>query len=80
MDLPEIKRDLVNFVKDEKGTMTKKNVLKAGLAIGTLIGLSTNVSAHHIDSYTHSNSLGLSYTEPEGIGTHSHHYQHGDSC
>ncbi|MBI4441342.1 hypothetical protein HY639_04180 [Candidatus Woesearchaeota archaeon] len=80
MDLPKIKRDLGAFVRDEKGTMTKKNILKAGVALGTLVGLSTSVSAHHIDSTPHSNSLSLNYVDPNAVGSHSHHSQHQDGC
>ncbi len=82
MELPKIKRELVNFVRDEKATMTKKNMLKAGVALGTLVGISTTVSAHHISTVPppHSNSLSMNYDDPDVVGQHSHHTQHQESC
>ena len=79
MQLPQIKRDLKNFICDEKGTMAKKNILKAGLAVGTLVGLTRSAFAYHSDVATqHGNTLTLSYNDPEGVGQHSHHASHAN--
>lgn len=77
MHLPQIKRDLIHFIRDEKGTMTKKNILKAGLAVGTLVGFTRSAFAYHSDVATqHGNTLTLSYNDPDGVGQHSHHASH----
>lgn len=82
VELPKIRRELSNFIRDEKAMMTKKNMLKAGIALGAFMGLSTTVSGHHVNTVPtpHSNSLSLSYEDPEAVGQHSHHTQHAESC
>ena len=78
--IPKIKKELKKFIKDESGKISKKSILKAGAAVSMATFLATEVSAHHVQSFTHSNSLGLSYSGDTATGTHTHNMIHNQSC
>jgi len=78
--LPQIKKELKHFISDESGGTTKSSIIKTGIALGGLMALSESVAAHHVESYSHSNSLALSLESDAGVGRHSHHGQHSSGC
>lgn len=75
---PKIKKELKRFVEDERGTISKKSILKVGVALTAITFLSSQVSAHHVSSISHGNSLGVVDSVPEA--THTHSFTHNQSC
>ncbi len=74
----KIKRTLIQFLKDEEGNITKENILKLGIALGTVsFALVNNVAADHS---SHTNTIDGSSTTQSGActvqGTHTHHGSH----
>ena len=72
--LPEIKKNIKEFVSDESGLVSKDKILKASFALGVgSILLSASVSAAHT---SHTNELTASFSSQKLTGMHSHHGQH----
>lgn len=74
--LPEIKKSLSNFVKDENGLISKDNILKLGVATGIAAVLLT--STVHADHTEHSNTISGNFDSSAKTltGTHTHVMQH----
>lgn len=74
--IPKIEKSVREFIKDESGSVTKDNILKAGIALGVasfaLMGTAT------ADHTSHTNNLSGTYDDPTKsiTGSHSHHGQH----
>ena len=80
---PKIKQSLKDFVEDESGIITKEAIIKGGIAIGGILTLSQSALAHHVESYSHTNSLSLTIVDAEGegaMGEHSHSVDHSSGC
>jgi hypothetical protein len=71
--LPEIRRDVSEFISDERGLVSKEKILKATFALG--VGSTILSAAAHAQT-THSNTLTVQYAEPNAAGSHSHHASH----
>ena len=72
--LPEIKRDIKEFVSDEKGFVSKDKILKASFVLGmTSLLLANTASAATV---THTNTLQGDWSAPTITGTHTHHASH----
>lgn len=77
---PKIKKEIKYFLYDESGSMSKENILKAGITLGATYLLVKDVSAHHTSSTTHTNTLTLQSMQSSVTGTHSHHSNQIDGC
>jgi hypothetical protein len=77
--LPEIKKDIRQFVSDESGFVSKDSILKVGIALGAASLLLAN--AARADAPLHTNGISsasfnsATYTLS---GQHSHHGNHGN--
>ena len=78
---PKIKKEVKHFVADESGVISKKNLLKTGIAIGGILALAHTVSAHHVSGWAHTNTLTIQETD-EGTyqGRHGHEHWKTDRC
>jgi hypothetical protein len=67
--IPKVKKSIVNFIKDEKGSISKSNLIKGALFLGMMGGLSSKA----FSTTTHKNSV-----SPDGIcsSTCVDHYNH----
>lgn len=77
-DLPKIKKRVNAFLVGEEGKISKKNVIKLGVVLGSVAAsglFAKNVHAGH-SNWTHGNELSVSYSHPEGTGDHQHHANH----
>lgn len=73
--LPEISRDIKEFISDESGFVSKDKILKAGFALGIAsLLMANNVSA----ATTHTNTLSGSMAGNTLTGTHTHHGSHSN--
>lgn len=73
--LPEIKRDIKEFIADEKGFVSKDKILKVSFVLGMTSLLLSNTAAA---ATTHTNTLSGSYSAPTITGTHTHHGSHSN--
>lgn len=71
--LPEIKKDIKDFIADEKGFVSKDKILKASFVLGMTSLLLTNTAAAATE---HTNTLEGSWSAPTLTGTHTHHGSH----
>jgi hypothetical protein len=73
--LPEIKRDIKEFVRDESGFVSKDKILKAGFALGMASMIFAGTAAAHT-SHTNTFSQDFDDTSISLTGSHTHHGQH----
>ena len=84
MKLPEIKKEVKDFLSEDSGIITKESIIKTGLLVGATLGLAKNVRAAcgcPPPVWCHTNSLSLGY-DPDtssATGSHAHHGEHS-SC
>jgi len=73
-----MKRKLEDFMKDETGKVSKKNIMKIGVGTISAIGLMSSMSALNAHALvTHSNAPSPdSVTTVCGDGTHANHASH----
>ncbi len=73
VDIPKIKRKIIDFLSKEDGKISKDALLKAGLLAGATIFASAMAGAQT----AHSNTLNApSYSSPTASVSHSHHASH----
>jgi len=76
MKLPEIKKEVAEFLSEESGVITKESIIKTGIIIGGMLALAKTATAA-CEQYDHTNSLSLEVTGGNtAIGSHNHHAQH----
>lgn len=77
MKLPEIKKEVKDFLSEDSGVITKENIIKTGILVGGVLALAKNVSAA-CARWDHSNDMGLAYDPASNTatGTHTHHAEH----
>lgn len=74
--LPEIKRDIKEFVSDERGFVSKDKILKAAFVLGAASLFLASSAAAQADHTQHINELSSSFSDQTLTGSHSHHGQH----
>ncbi len=77
---PKLRKDIKRFVRDERGTITKESIIKMGVGLSMLAILAADVSAHHVSSAVHSNTITLVDNEGSVQTEHSHAVSHGQAC
>ena len=71
--LPEIKRDIKEFVSDERGFVSKDKILKISFVLGmTSLFLAGTAAAQT----THTNTISGNFAGQTLTGSHTHHGQH----
>ena len=80
--LPKVEKELKDFIGDEEGKMTRKDVAKLGVSIAVL-GMMMQPGAAQGGTTTHTNTAQLA--NPPGacashtnVTTHSNHSNHSD--
>ena len=71
--LPEIKRDIREFVSDESGFVSKDKILKAAFVLGAASLLFAGSAAAQT---THTNTISGDFSDQTLAGSHTHHGQH----
>ena len=71
--LPEIKRDIREFVSDERGFVSKDKILKAAFVLGATSLLLAGTAAAQA---THTNTISGSFAGQTLTGSHTHHGNH----
>ncbi len=72
--LPEIKKNIKDFISDESGFVSKEKILKASFAVGFATLALVNTAA--ADHTSHTNSISGSFSGSTVTGSHTHHGSH----
>ena len=76
--LPILKKKIHSFLTKEEGHISKEAIIKTGILIGiAATGLLKTADAQKTIQDIHSNSLSLSSTSGDVIGTHGHSHVNG---
>jgi len=74
--IPKIKKSVKDFVEDENGIISKNNILKIGIAAGSIaILIAATAYADH-SKHTNDVSGNVDSDTKELTGTHTHHSVH----
>lgn len=69
------------FISDERGTISKKSVLKGGTALGSIVFLADLASGHYPNTASHNNMVSTETTDRGEIhGVHNHSITHYNGC
>ena len=80
MKLPEIKKEVKDFLSEESGIISKESVIKTGIVIGGILAAAKNVVGEHgfeENRVIHKNDIKLLHEAGQPVNaSHNHHANH----
>ena len=77
MKLPEIKKEVKDFLSEESGIISKENIIKTGIVVGSILAATKNIFAADNTVY-HANNIDIKNIAGEVNASHSHHASHAN--
>lgn len=78
--LPQIKKEIRDFLSNEEGKIVKKDIVKIGLSLIALSAIfPSESSAQHANYLTNENKRGR-HTSHSSHASHASHASHGSHC
>jgi len=80
MKFPKLKKKINAFLVGEEGKISKSNVIKGGILLGSIVLTIGTVAAGHSSYDYHTNNSLSDTTHQNSVAHHDDHVSHGDCC